>query len=188
MKRKIGLVRLFLEFMKLGFFTFGGGWSIIAQMQRMYVEDKKLITAEELLDITSVGRSLPGLMIGNVSMLFGCRVGGVAAGVLCTLGLVIPPIVTLSVIAFFYTAFRTNVWVGAAMDGIRCAIVPIILSAAAGMVKGAFRFPPCYAVLALTLALYLFLHMNCVYLVLIGAVCGIIMCEIYERTSKGGAK
>ena len=52
--------------MKFGLFTFGGGWSIIAQMQKLYVEQEHTITSEELLDLTSVGRSLPGTMIGNV--------------------------------------------------------------------------------------------------------------------------
>ena len=61
-------LELFLYFFKIGFYTFGGGWSIVAQIQQEYVQKKGWITDEELLDITSVGRSLPGLMIGNVSM------------------------------------------------------------------------------------------------------------------------
>ena len=66
MKRGKTLLALFWEFFQFGCFTFGGGWSIVAQMQRLYVEKRKTITGEELLDITSVGRSLPGTMIGNV--------------------------------------------------------------------------------------------------------------------------
>ena len=68
MKRGKALLALFWEFFQFGCFTFGGGWSIVAQMQRLYVEKRKTITGEELLDITSVGRSLPGTMIGNVAM------------------------------------------------------------------------------------------------------------------------
>ena len=71
MKRARQILGLFLQFMKFGLFTFGGGWSIIAQMQKLYVEQEKTITSEELLDLTSVGRSLPGTMIGNVAMLYG---------------------------------------------------------------------------------------------------------------------
>ena len=50
-------------------------------MQRLYVEKRKTITGEELLDITSVGRSLPGTMIGNVAMLYGNHAAGLAGGV-----------------------------------------------------------------------------------------------------------
>lgn len=69
---------LFRQFFQFGCFTFGGGWSIVAQMQKLYVEREKTITSQELLDITSVGRSLPGTMIGNVAFLYGYRVGGLA--------------------------------------------------------------------------------------------------------------
>ena len=173
--------------MKLGLFTFGGGWSIIAQMQKKYVEKEKLISAEELLDITSVGRSLPGMMIGNVAMLFGSRVGGVLCGIVCVIGLIIPPTIILCVIGSFYTAFRQSLWISAAMEGIRAAIVPIIASAVFGLAKGAFTFPPCFAVLLVTLALYLFFNVNCVYLVIIGGVLGIIISEYYERR-RGGVR
>lgn len=56
--------RLFWQFFQFGCFTFGGGWSIIAQVQKLYVEKEKALTSQELLDITSVGRSLPGTMAG----------------------------------------------------------------------------------------------------------------------------
>ena len=186
MKRLSEVLQLFLVFLKLGCFTFGGGWSIVAQMQRIYVEEKKSITEEELLDLTSVARSLPGTMIGNVAMLFGYRSLGIPGGIVCVLGIILPPLLMLSVIALFYTAFRDNTWIAAAMSGVRAAVVPIILSAAVGMVKGAFKYSPCILVMLLTLGLYLFLHMNCVYLVLIGAVSGILITEIYER--RGGNK
>ena len=68
---------LFGQFFQFGCFTFGGGWSIVAQMQKLYVEKEKTITSQELLDITSVGRSLPGTMIGNVAMLYGYRAAGI---------------------------------------------------------------------------------------------------------------
>ena len=78
MKKCKGLWILLLEFMRFGCFTFGGGWSIIAQMQQLYVEKEKVITSEELLDLTSVAKSLPGAMIANVAMLYGYRAAGLA--------------------------------------------------------------------------------------------------------------
>ena len=175
MKRARQVLELFLQFMKFGLFTFGGGWSIIAQMQKLYVEQEHTITSEELLDLTSVGRSLPGTMIGNVAMLYGYRVAGIAGGMACLFGMILPPMAILAVITQFYTAFQSNLWVAAAM-----------ISAVIGMVGSAFRFPPCYAVMLLVIALYLFLNVNCVYLVVIGAVCGLLIAEFYER--KGAKK
>lgn len=173
--------KLFADFFQFGCFTFGGGWSIVAQMQKLYVEKEKTITSQDLLDITSVGRSLPGTMIGNVAMLYGCRVGGILCGVACVIAMITPPMIVLSLITYFYTLFKENVWVMSAMTGVRCAIVPIIISAAVNMVTGAFRFPPCYLLTAIAFALYLFLNVSCVVLVIMGVVGGIIICEIYER-------
>ena len=78
-------LEIFKTVLKFGCFTFGGGWSIVAQIQKEYLEKKHWITDEELLDFTSVGRSTPGLMIGNASVLFGYHVAGVsgAGGMRC---------------------------------------------------------------------------------------------------------
>ena len=80
---KNGLM-LFAFFFKIGCFTFGGGWSILAQMEQEFVDKRKLITKEELLDMVAVGKSVPGIMITNISMLFGYYVGGWFGGCLCS--------------------------------------------------------------------------------------------------------
>ena len=177
------IVTLFFDFFQFGCFTFGGGWSIVAQMQKLYVEKRKTIEDTDLLDMASVGRSLPGTMIGNIAMLFGHRIAGVAGGLACMFGMILPPFVVLTVITYFYTLVKENIWVVAAMNGIRCAIVPIIGVAAYKMIKGAFKYPPCFLVALLTFFLYLFLDMNCVYLVLIGGVSGLLICAYYNRKS-----
>ena len=122
MKRGKTLLALFWEFFQFGCFTFGGGWSIVAQMQRLYVEKRKTITGEELLDITSVGRSLPGTMIGNVAMLYGNHAAGLAGGVVCLVAMILPPFLILSVLTLCYTAVRDNYWVMAAMTGVRLPV------------------------------------------------------------------
>ena len=174
-------VRLFGQFFQFGCFTFGGGWSIIAQMQHLYVEKEKTITSQELLDITSVGRSLPGIMIGNVAMLYGYRAAGIVGGIVCVVAMVLPPMIILSFITYFYTIFKEHIWVMNAMTGVRAAIVPIIISAAVNMVRGAFRFRPCYFLMAAAFVLYLFFNVNCAALVVMGVVGGIVICEIQER-------
>lgn len=180
-KKANELGTLLLEFMRFGCFTFGGGWSIIAQMQQQYVEKKKVITAEELLDLTSVAKSLPGTMIANVAMLYGYRVGGIPGGFLCVFGMSVPPMLILILISFGYNAFRRNYWVMAAMSGMQAAVVPIIVSAAVGLVKGSVKYPPCVLVVLLCFGLYLFLDINAIFLVVIGIAAGFLIGEYYER-------
>ena len=184
MEKKIGVFPLFLQFLKFGCFTFGGGWSIVSQMQKIYVEDKQVITNEDLLDLTSVGRSLPGTMIGNIAMLFGYRQAGLLGGLACLFGMILPPMLILSVITLFYTAFRDSYWVAAAMTGISTAVVPIILSAAVPMMKSALSVRVGIVIAAVALAAYLF-GVGCVWLVVGGAICGVVLKAFWF---KGGDK
>ena len=169
------------EFAHFGCFTFGGGWSIIAQMQQLYVEKKKVLTSQELMDLASLAKSLPGVMICNVAMLYGYRVGGLPGGLLCVLGMSAPPMVILILICFCYNAFRSNFWVMAAMEGMQAAVVPIIGSAAIGLIKGSLQYPPCVLVALVCFALYMFFPISPIFLVLIGVVSGLLIGEYYER-------
>lgn len=185
-KRANRLWTLLLEFMRFGCFTFGGGWSIIAQMRQLYVEKKETITAEELLDLTSVAKSLPGTMIANVAMLYGYRAGGIPGGFVCVFGMTLPPMLILILISFGYNAFRTNYWVMAIMSGMQAAVVPIIASAAIGLAKGSVKYPPCALVVLLCFCLYLFLDINAIFLVAIGIPAGFLIGEYYERKGAPG--
>ena len=169
------------EFARFGCFTFGGGWSIIAQMQQLYVEKKKVLTSQELMDLASLAKSLPGVMICNVAMLYGYRVGGLPGGLLCVLGMSTPPMAILILISFCYNAFRSNYWVMAAMEGMQAAVVPIIGSAAISLIKGSLQYPPCVLVALVCFALYMLLPINPIFLVLIGVVSGLLIGEYYER-------
>lgn len=177
------LAKLYMQFLKFGCFTFGGGWSIVAQMKELYVNQQKIITDEELLDLTSLGRSLPGTMIGNIAMFYGHRMAGFLGGLACVFGMITVPMIVLVVITSFYTAFQNNIWVSSAMRGVRTAVAPVILSALLGMVKSAFKLPPCYLVALVMFGLYFFLKVSCVWLVVMGAVCGLCICEFYERVN-----
>ena len=85
------------------------------------------------------------------------------------------------VIGFFYSAFRDNYWVNAAMTGMQAAVVPIIAGAAKNLIKGSAKYPPCIAVIAVSTALYLFADIHPVALVVIGLISGLLIGGYYER-------
>jgi chromate transporter len=174
-------LKLFLYFFRIGWFTFGGGFSIIAQMQKDFVEKKQLMTEADLLDQTSVGRSLPGLMIANVSYLFGASLGGPVAGIASIFGIMLPPILMLSVITLFYTAFRENVYVARALVGVRAAVVPIIGMAALKLRKGALKDVFSWVLFGVAVALSVFTGVGIIYVILGGAVVGIVISEVRAR-------
>lgn len=186
MKKNCDYWALLLEFARFGCFTFGGGLSIISQMQQLYVQQKKTITDEELVDLTSVAKSLPGAMIGNVGMLYGYRVGGLLGGFVSVAGMCIPPMLILILISFGYRTFRDNYWVSAAMEGIQAAVPAIIGATCIGLVKGSIRDWTGIVIAAVAVVLYLMFQMNVLYLIVMGIVCGLVIGEIRER--KGAAK
>ena len=150
-------------------------------MQQLYVEKRKEITSQELLDLTSVAKSLPGAMISNVAMLYGYRVGGLSGGFAAVCGMILPPLVVIVIISYFYAAFRANPWVNAAMEGMQAAVVPIILCAAINLVKGSMPYSPCVLLLILSVAAYLFTGINPILMVLTGVVLGLVIGSFYDR-------
>lgn len=135
---KTGLL-LFLFFCRIGCFTFGGGWSILAQMEQEFVQKRKWLTQSELLDMVAVGRSVPGIMITNISMIFGYSMGGIWGGICAVSGITAPAVTILSVITLFYNTVKDNVLAASALRGIRSAVVPIIACAAFSLGKEAFK-------------------------------------------------
>ena len=184
--RKGRVPGLFWQFFKFGCYTFGGGWSIVAQMQKEYVQKRGWLTEEELLDITSVGRSMPGLMIGNVSSRFGSHVAGFPAATACVTGMCIPPLLILTAVTWFYTQVRDNPYVSRAMVGVRATVVPIITSAALGLRKAALTDRFGYVILLLGFVLYLFFGMNCITIVLLGGLLGFLL-SLWREHRKGGS-
>ncbi len=130
---------LFWIFFKIGCFTFGGGWAILAQMDQEFVQKRNLITKDELLEMVAVGKSLPGIMITNITMLFGYHVAGVTGGICTVIGITCPAILILSIVTVFYNSLKDNYWVMAALTGIRAAVIPIIGSAALSLGKDVLR-------------------------------------------------
>lgn len=180
---KNGLM-LFAFFFKIGCFTFGGGWSILAQMEQEFVDKRKLITKEELLDMVAVGKSVPGIMITNISMLFGYYVGGWFGGVCAVLGMTCPAVLILSFVTAFYKVLKSNVWCYAALRGIRCAVVPIMGSAALSLGKEAFRRKSAIPICALALALCVFTDISNVVMIVAGVILALFIRAV--KKTRGG--
>lgn len=186
MKRKYSLLQLYLIFLKMGCVTFGGGWNILVQVQRKFVEKDKAMTEEEINDLFNVARSLPGIMICNLSTFLGNSLAGVAGGIVCTIGMATAPLMILALVTQVYVRFKENVWVAAAMYGVRCCVVPVIFFAMGLLRHGSFNYPPCFVVAVVAFVLYVFFGVNSIILVVIGAVCGLAISMYYARKGVNG--
>ncbi|MBR1584094.1 MAG: chromate transporter [Clostridia bacterium] len=180
-KPRVAITDLFFTFLRFSCVTFGGGWSLIAQIQKEYVDKKGWITNEELLDFTSVGRSLPGLMVGNASVLFGYRVAGLAGAIAALLGVVLPPFIIMIGITLVYALIKDHPLAARAMMGVRAAVVPIIISAMTKLFRAGMKDAFCCLLAAGGMALCLFTKINNVWIVLLGAGLGLMYMEVRAR-------
>ena len=184
---KAGL-ELFWVFMKIGCFTFGSGWSVLAQLEEEYINKRQMITKEELLELTAVGKSVPGIMITNVSMLMGYTIAGWFGGVCAVVGLTLPAIFILTIVTYFYSAIKGNPWFGYAMRGIGGCVVAIIGSAAWSLGKEGLKDALAFAICGVTFALCLFTGVSNVLLVGAGVAAALIWFGLDHKKKEGTEK
>ena len=123
------LLLLFAVFAKIGGFTFGGGYAMLPILQREIVDKRQWATQEELMDYFAIGQCTPGIIAVNTATFIGYKRKGIPGGIFATLGVVAPSIVIITIIAAFIQGFQHIEAVQWAFEGIRAAVVALILSA-----------------------------------------------------------
>lgn len=127
---------LFLSFLKIGLFTFGGGYAMIALLKNEFVSKKKWITDEAFLDMVAIAESTPGPVAINSATYIGYQIAGYSGALASTVAVCIPSFVIIYIISSCFDSFLKLSYVSYALDGIQACVVYLILSAALQMVKG----------------------------------------------------
>lgn len=129
------LIELFISFMRIGGFTFGGGYAMLPLIQKEIVERRGWASEEEILDYFTIGQITPGVIAVNTATFIGYKKAGVLGGVVATLGVIFPSIVIISIIAAVLTNFAELPVVIHAFNGIRACVCVLILIAVYNMGK-----------------------------------------------------
>ena len=179
---------LWLTFMKIGAFTFGGGYAMIPLIQREAVEKKKWITDDELLEVVAIAESTPGPIAINSATFIGYRVAGFFGSFAATLGVVLPSFVIISLIAMLLRGFADFPAVRYAFIGIRAGVLALIVKTFYTMLKKCPKKWLSYTIAALAFVLVAFLKVN-VLLVIAGcAVIGLVSSFLPLAKEKGRAE
>ena len=178
---------LFLSTFKLSACTFGGGFVIIPLMRKKFVEELHWIEEQEMMDLTAIAQSSPGAIAVNASILVGYHVAGITGAFITVLGTVLPPLVIISIISFFYRAFRDNVIVNMAMTGMLAGVAAVICDVVFTMGKTIFRQKRILpvAVLLRSFVAVRFLNVNIILIILICGVVG--AADTFYHEKKRGA-
>ena len=128
---------MFITFAKIGAFTLGGGYAMVPIMEKEIVDRKGWLTREEFMDILIVAQSTPGLFAINMASHIGNKARGVLGGVIGSLGVALPSIIAILLIAMFFQAFKENVYIEKIFMGVRPAVVALIAAPCISMARTA---------------------------------------------------
>ena len=157
---------LFGTFFKIGAFTFGGGYAMVALLEHEFVEEKRWLTREEFLDMVAIAESTPGPVAVNSATYIGYKLAGVAGAAASTLAVCLPSFAV-------FDRFLQLTVVANAFKGIQACVIYLILSAGVKMLKNLQRTPFNTAVVAVVLAAMV----GCsVLAVKFSSICCILLC------------
>jgi len=131
------LLEFFLTCNKIGAFTLGGGYAMIPIMEREFVDKHQWMDRQEFMDIMVVAQTTPGIFAIDMASHIGYKLRGVWGGIVGALGIALPSIIAIMVIAMFFQNFKDNEYVAKFFRGVRPAVVALIAAPCFKMAKTA---------------------------------------------------
>ena len=183
------LKQLFFSTLYLSTFTFGGGYVIVTLLKQKFVDELHWIDEDEMLDLVAIAQSAPGAIAVNGAIVVGFKIAGIPGILVSVLGAVLPPFVILTVVSYFYSAFKNNFAVQAMLYGMKAGvsavIIDVVFDMASGIVKG--RDALLIIIMIASFIANYFLKVNVVWIILVTAGIGALITIVRSRR-EGGAK
>lgn len=173
-------LKLFLTFLKLGFLSIGGGNTMVSMLEGELVDKKKWITAEELIEMIAVAEVTPGPIAINIATYIGYKKGKVFGALMTTLGIIIPPVICMFIIATFLEKLVKFKFIQYALVGVKCGVILLLTTVVISLAKKSkldlFGIFGIILVVSAELLLNIFsLDFSAIYFILIGAALGILI-------------
>ena len=187
------LLELFLTFMKIGMFTFGGGYAMISVVENACVEDKHWITHDDMMNITVIAESTPGPIAINCATFVGYKKRGLIGAAAATAGMILPSFLIIYLVARFLDSFLEISWIAHAFEGIKLAVGILIIDAGVKMFKQIPAKPVPRLIMACAFAAMLMidilaLRISSIALLLIAAAVSLVLFTISQNIERGGAQ
>ncbi|MBQ6995231.1 MAG: chromate transporter [Lachnospiraceae bacterium] len=173
-------IDLFITMLKIGLFTFGGGYAMIALLENEFVSRRKWIEKNEFLDMVAIAESTPGPIAINAATYIGYRVLRFRGSLIATVGVCIPSFAIIYVISLFFDKFLSLTLVANAFKGIQICVIYLIFSAGVKLLKGISKTPfnviTIIAVMsAMIITSILAVNFSTIYYILICGICGVVL-------------
>ena len=173
-------LELFLTFLQIGAFSFGGGYAMIALLENEFVAKKKWIEKDEFLDVAAIAESTPGPIAINAATYIGYKNAGMIGSMIATLGICIPSFVIIYAISLFFDAFLSLTLVAYAFKGIQICVVYLILTAGLKMLKQMKKTAFNIIIISITLICMIVFSLfavkfSTIFYILISGACGVVV-------------
>lgn len=175
------ILSLFAVFFKIGAFTFGGGYAMIPLIQKETAEKKNWITDEDILDIIAIAESTPGPIAINAATFVGFKTQGFFGALAATFGVVLPSLVIITLISFVLEQFQNIPAVVFAFDGIRVAVLAMILKALMSMYKQCPKHMLSYFIMAAAFISVGIFNISVLWTIIFAAVFGVVYSALVLR-------
>lgn len=142
------LETLFFTFFKIGLFTFGGGYAMIALLEEEFIQRRKWLDKDEFLDMTAIAESTPGPVAINSATYLGYKLAKVPGAATATVAVCLPSFLIIYAISLFYEQFTQLTVIANAFKGIQVCVIYLIFSAGVRMLKALDKSPFATGVLA----------------------------------------
>jgi chromate transporter len=180
-KKTKQIFELFWIFFKIGAFTFGGGLAMLPLIRRELVERKKWISDEDMLDMLALAECTPGVIAVNSATYVGHTVGGCWGSLSATIGVILPSIIIITIVSFFYQAFLENKVISQIFHGVRIGAVVLILNALSKLYRVLKKDYMSYGFIVIALALALLLNIPTITIIIFGMLIGAIFAVISAK-------
>ena len=167
-------LKLFWTFFKIGLFTFGGGYAMISIIHKESVEKNKWISEDDMNNIIVVAESTPGPIAINSATFIGYKVGKIFGAIIAVLGVALPSLTIITLISLFLNKFKSLTTIQYAFEGIRAAIIILMIEAIFKLSKPLKKNALFFSLLISSFVLNFFFHVNAIFIIIFGIFLGII--------------
>lgn len=167
--------KLFITFLKIGAFTFGGGYAMIPLIQRETIETHHWIDDQDLLDMLAIAESTPGVIAVNSATFVGYRVAGFWGALFATIGVILPSFFIILLLAGVIQQFKELQYVNYAFVGVRAGVAVLILNAVLKLSKQCPKNIFTLLVAAVAFVLVAFFSANVILVIVFAAVAGVVV-------------
>lgn len=178
---------MFLTFLKLGSLSIGGGNTMVSMLEGELIEKKKWLTFEELAEMIGVAEVTPGPIAINIATYIGYKRGGILGAIMTTLGILIPPVICMFLIATFLGSLMKYDFINYIMMGVKAAVVLLLGTVAFNLIRKTkldlFGIITIITVFAINIVFTIFpnKYFSVIYLVLLGAFLGLLIYGIIPK-------